>query len=659
MTKTLYKVLILLFCLVFIYERFVLKQVLAATWDISTASYDSVSFSVGSQATNPMSLAFSSDGIKMYVTDDATDKVYQYSLSSAWDASTASYDNVSFSLTQDTAPYSITFKSDGTKMYMVGSFNDRVYQYSLSSAWDLSTASYDSVSFSVSGQSGSSEGIAFKSDGTKMYIASSVGNRVYQYSLSSAWDVSSASYDSIFFSANSQESLVRGLAFKSDGSKMYIIGNGTKKIYQYTLSTPWAVSSASYDSVSFSVSTQDTFPMDVVFKTDGSKFYIVGSTNDRVYQYSMTPDPTPTPTPTSTPTPTNTPTPTPTNTPTPTPTATPTPTPTTSSSTSSSSSSSCSATAPGGTPNLYQVNSGQNSIELYFTPVAGADSYYIIYGTNREANQFATSFSQTDSSGAVTYTIGSLSTGITYYFQVRAGKGCATGSWSNVTFGTTKGEFTSDNPVTNVVKKVEQTLNSPKELKITSSNLTSKKSSVCSYIVESGDNLWNIAQEKLGTGALFSEIKNLNNLSGNLLSVGQELKLPCDEQEETIAKAKKEAEQVGVTIDVKILSMKNEPVEGAMVTLHSNVQVAKTDKDGIAHFEKVEEGEHRVLISYNGYDGEQKLNIDGAKKTQTLTLQVQLGNGFSSPAVIAVMLGIGAIILLLLFIIFKKKLISF
>jgi hypothetical protein len=50
---------------------------------------------------------------------------------SGWDISTASYDNKSFSVSsQDTNHYSLFFKSDGTKMYIAG--DGPIYQYSLS-----------------------------------------------------------------------------------------------------------------------------------------------------------------------------------------------------------------------------------------------------------------------------------------------------------------------------------------------------------------------------------------------------------------------------------------------------------------------------------------------------------------------------------------------
>jgi hypothetical protein len=113
----------------------------------------------------------------------ANDSVYQYSLSTAFDLSTASYDSVSFSVaTEDTVPREIAFNTDGTKMYMVGSANDSVYQYSLSTGFDLSTASYDSVSFSVASEDGFPLGIAFNTDGTKMYIVGAANDSVFQYS---------------------------------------------------------------------------------------------------------------------------------------------------------------------------------------------------------------------------------------------------------------------------------------------------------------------------------------------------------------------------------------------------------------------------------------------------------------------------------------------
>ena len=262
----------------------------AGGWDLSTASYDSVSFSVSSQDTQPDGLFFKPDGTKMYVVG-ISGKAYQYSLSTAWDLSTASYDSVYFSFPPTVyAPMCFFFKPDGTKMYFVAYGRD-AQQYSLSTAWDLSTASYDSVSFSVSSQDTSPTGLFFKPDGTKMYITGNGNKRAYQYSLSTAWDLSTASYDSVYINLYQSNTYLQDIFFKPDGNNVYFLFNnnyGDKYINQYSLSTPWDLSTASYDSVSFSVSSQDTSPTGLFFKQDGTKMYIAGNGSDSVYQYSLT-----------------------------------------------------------------------------------------------------------------------------------------------------------------------------------------------------------------------------------------------------------------------------------------------------------------------------------------------------------------------------------
>jgi sugar lactone lactonase YvrE len=260
----------------------------STAWDVSTASYDSKSFYIGGQESTITGLFFKSDGTKFYIVGSGTDTVYQYSCSTAWDVSTASYDNKSFSVAaQEPNPTGLFFKSDGTKFYVVGSINDTVYQYSCSTAWDVSTASYDNKSFSVNAQEPTLQALFFKSDGTKFYIVGSTNDTVYQYSCSTAWDVSTASYDTKSFSVNAQESTPLGLFFKSDGTKFYIVGSATDTVYQYSCSTAWEMNATStYDSKSFSVAAQEGTPTDVQFKDDGTKFYIVGSGTDTVYQYS-------------------------------------------------------------------------------------------------------------------------------------------------------------------------------------------------------------------------------------------------------------------------------------------------------------------------------------------------------------------------------------
>jgi len=108
---------------------------------------------------------------------------------------------------------------------------------------------------------------------------------VIDYQALTGYSVASAFYENVSFSIGSQEVNPNALFFKPDGTKMYVMGSANKTVYQYSLSTAWVVSSASYDSVSFSVSSEESRPDALFFKSDGSKMYVLGLTTDTVHQY--------------------------------------------------------------------------------------------------------------------------------------------------------------------------------------------------------------------------------------------------------------------------------------------------------------------------------------------------------------------------------------
>jgi len=168
----------------------------------------------------------------VYVLGLTGDDVNQYSLSTAWDISTLSYVRNFSIAAKELNPTGVDFKSDGTEMYITGVSSDAVHQYSLSTAWDISTASF-TQSFSVSGQFTEPSELRFKPDGTKMYVLGQSTNKaVSEYNLSTAWDISTASY--------SQQKAVlgttpTGLFFKTDGTQMYVLDRITDDIYQYII----------------------------------------------------------------------------------------------------------------------------------------------------------------------------------------------------------------------------------------------------------------------------------------------------------------------------------------------------------------------------------------------------------------------------------------
>ena len=259
-------------------------------YNLASGFYSNKSFSLASQDGIPRDIAFKSDGTKMYMSGQGSNSVFQYSLSTAWDVSTASYDSVSLNVSTQTTSntHSLTFKADGTSMYVTSQNNSAIYQYTLSTAWDLSTASYASKSLNVSSQDLSPKGIEFKSDGTKFYFLGYSNKKIFQYSLSTAWDISTASYDSVSLSSNTQASFSNDFVFNVDGTKILIAnGNGSEAFYEYSLSTAWDISTATYTNISLDATAQTNSGGSGLFWGDsGTKLYFVDTGNDAVYQYS-------------------------------------------------------------------------------------------------------------------------------------------------------------------------------------------------------------------------------------------------------------------------------------------------------------------------------------------------------------------------------------
>ena len=199
----------------------------------------------------------------------------------------ASYDSKFFSpSSQDTAPSSFFISSDGTKLYVTGNINDTVFQYTLSTAWDISTASYDSVSLSISGQQNVPFGIEFKPDGTIMYLTGGTNDEVNQYTLSTAWDLSTASFASKTLSVTSEETTPTDVQFNTNGTIALIIGRDSDKVHKYNLSTAWDITTASKTTgQEFSVASQEGFPYGMRLSPNDDKFWILGFGQNTVFQY--------------------------------------------------------------------------------------------------------------------------------------------------------------------------------------------------------------------------------------------------------------------------------------------------------------------------------------------------------------------------------------
>jgi len=248
---------------------------------ITSWNYSGKSFSLAAQETGPSGIFFKPDGTKMYIIGSTGDDVNEYDLSTPWEINTATFLQVSAALI-DTAPTDIFFKPDGTKMYLTGTTNDTIYEYDLSTPWNISTLAL-LQSFSLATQDTAPQGIFFRSDGIKMYMVGSTNDAVYEYDLSSAWNISTLTFLQSFSVVN-QESGPIGITFNSTGTKMYIIGSTGDDINEYRLSTPWNISTAVFYN-NFYIGFQETTPSGLFINESTNTAYVTGSGTDSVYQY--------------------------------------------------------------------------------------------------------------------------------------------------------------------------------------------------------------------------------------------------------------------------------------------------------------------------------------------------------------------------------------
>jgi DNA-binding beta-propeller fold protein YncE len=253
-------------------------------WSLTNAAYSGVSFSASAQDTDPRALFFGNDGFAMYVTGATGDDVIQYALTTAWDISTASYIRKFSVASREGFPGGLFFKPDGLKMYVLGAGNDNLIEYALSTAWDISTASHVQ-NRSVVSQDTSPRGMFFREDGARLYISGDVNEIIIEYSLSTAWDISTTSLVRSF-SVSAQDENPVSVFFKPDGLKMYVCGSKGDDINEYALSTAWNISTASFVQ-NFSVSSQATSPWGLFFKPDGLKMYVADRGADSVFSYDL------------------------------------------------------------------------------------------------------------------------------------------------------------------------------------------------------------------------------------------------------------------------------------------------------------------------------------------------------------------------------------
>ena len=253
--------------------------------------------------------------IKRTVTKSITGKernqhLYEFALGTPYDGSTISFTNANTLVrgnAENADQYGLStiegfcFNNNGTKAYAVDSFHARVIQYTLTSAYDVTTLLY-SKELSIAARGTTPVAITFNNDGTKMYIIENGGNsdaspiiaaaKIDEYAVSSAYDIATATYtDSL--DVSSQDANMKDLYFNDvargavdAGKLLFVIGDDGNDVNEYLLTTAYDITTASFVDAHVT-GGEDTKPRALAFDSDGDILYVIGAEDNKISQYPL------------------------------------------------------------------------------------------------------------------------------------------------------------------------------------------------------------------------------------------------------------------------------------------------------------------------------------------------------------------------------------
>lgn len=183
-----------------------------------------------------------SDGTKVWIKGSTTWRSHTLSIPYMIESLPLTFSSGTLSTATQTAGKQFTYAKDGAIEYAYvwsETTGASVYQYQLTTAGSFATGSYIDT-YSIATQDSALRGLAIKPDGTRMYALGDTNNTLYQYTLSPAFYVNSAVHFGVTKALPSYA--YAGLAFASDGSCFYVLASGN--LQRYTMSTPWDITTA-------------------------------------------------------------------------------------------------------------------------------------------------------------------------------------------------------------------------------------------------------------------------------------------------------------------------------------------------------------------------------------------------------------------------------
>lgn len=212
--------------------------------------------------------------------------VEEHPLTIPWDISTIQPAVNVFNITEDGNPLGLFFKDDGTKMFITGNGSRELFEYNLSSAWDISTAVFNNIKLDLSAIPGVdfASNCVFNTTGTLVFITT--GQQLFSYILNDPWNAGSNTFTPTIFTPT-PPIIVDCVAFKPEGEKMYIGHVAADVVHEFDLPSPFVIVGAVDTGKTLQLSSEAIVPKDIFWRSNGTQLFVLGTATQNIKKFHL------------------------------------------------------------------------------------------------------------------------------------------------------------------------------------------------------------------------------------------------------------------------------------------------------------------------------------------------------------------------------------
>jgi len=253
--------------------------------DIRDFSYSGDSNVFTDQDTDPTCFNFKNSFL--YIGGNTNKKIYKYYI--PFNLSNPTYFNdfldVSGEVTGTGFLADFKFNRTGDSVYVVDSAHNIIFQYYLSTPYQLSTGSYSGKSFTLTTPFINSFELNTKGDKFYHIEPAPMPNlgKAHQYYFGNE-DISTAINTGEILNFGDESEYSDGLSLDPAGKNLITIGVEEKKLFQYRLPTSDTLTGGTYMDRFLDISSQCTTPTKIIL--DNDEIYVLDSSNYTIFRYS-------------------------------------------------------------------------------------------------------------------------------------------------------------------------------------------------------------------------------------------------------------------------------------------------------------------------------------------------------------------------------------